>query len=645
MNGSNRKPRLIRPILFIMLAAVILASVGYYFLLPKKEKGYEGALYTVGRKDLVISVLESSSIESAKALEIKSRVEGRQTILSLIPDGTVLTEEDVRKGRVLVELDSSALAEKEAQQNITFQSAQADYTQAKESYEIQKNQNESNIQAGELTVKFGRMDFERYLGVELAKRILGGQMKLSALSIGEADMTKAARLLDDLGLGGAARKEWQKLQSDIDLADENVKRAESDYEWSKELGPRDPNDPKSAGKGYIAKSDVEADRLKLQARLAEAAQAKLAKDLFLRYDLPKQAEKLYSDYFEAQRELERIRAKARAELAKAESKMKSKEAAYKLQTTRLEKLRRQIRNCTIRAPKPGMIVYASTTDRRGRQEDVIEEGAQVRERQVLLRIPDPSSVSIKVQVNESSINKVKIGQKVKIVAEPFPDKVMWGTVRKVSVTPDPTYRWMSPDTQTYTTVVSIESPIEKLKPGMSAKAEIIIDRVENVLAVPVQAVSILKGIRVCYVMKPGKTEARPVEIGQANNNFIAIHSGLRAGEKILLHKPEVADEALVEQAATKRKAEAREQIQKAAGQSREARVAPGEKPKAETASAAASAAASDEPAWLKRIPAERREAALKRWQAMTPEERKAAERQTGRTRKRPRRSAPPGGEQ
>ena len=643
MNPKPPAPRRLKPAIVVLVLALLAAggviAVSTDAIPLRKwlfrQAAYAGPLHTAAPRDIVITILESGNLESTNAKKISSEADGKMTILSLIPEGTVLTKDDATKGRILVRFEDEALREKATQQEITFQSASADYTQAKESYEIQKNQNESNIRAGQLTVKFARMDLARYLGDALAEDILKGTTPLAALILRDADIRKAAATLERLRLGGAARQIWKKLQSDIDLADEQVKRAWTNYEWSLKLGPPDPADPKSQGKGYIAQSDVEADRLQWKVRQAEAAQAKLAMDIFLRYDLPKEAEKLYSDHLEAKAELGRIHAKARAQLAQEESKKKSKEAAYNLQKGRLDKLNDQIGKCTIRA-RPGYtgtVVYASTTDRRGRAEDVIEEGASVRKGQLIIRIPDPKSMAIKIKVNEARINQVKSGQKAKVAAETFPEDPMWGTVKKVATTPDPVQWWLPADTRTYTVEITLDNPSPKLKTGMSAEVQIIVDRLEAVLAVPIQAVSLLEGVRVCYVTTGGIAVARPVEIGKANDNFIHITSGLAAGDRVLLYKPESCDNTEVLRAAAKRKAEAAVKQRQAL---REARPAPpGEQKSAPGGDAAADL--SDNPEWIKKLPAERREKALARWRALSQEERKAMLSRMAAGKERPRR--------
>jgi len=586
----------------------LLAAGGFAALRARvlRKPVPESSVYTVVPRDLLISVRESGNLESTNAYEVKSKVEGRGTIISIIPDGTVLTKEDVEKGRVLVELDSSALREKAAQQEIKLESARADLSQAKESYEIQVKQNESNVSAGELKVKFARMDFERYLGKELADKILKGERNISALSLGELSAEEAAKRIEELGLGGAALKQWKELHAAIQFAGEEVERALDKYKWSARL----------AEKGYVTSSEAKADELAWKRRQSEHEQAQLALDIFLRYELPKEAEKLYSDVFEAERELERIHAKARAELAQAESRLKAKEAAFQLQRDTLKKLKEQIEFCTIRAPRPGMVVYASTTNWRGQTQNVIEEGAEIRERQVIMRIPDPGGMSVKVRVSESNINKVRVGQKARVIAEPFPERTFWGKVAKVAVTPDAT-RWFAGDIRTYTTEIRLDKPAPELKPGMTAQVEILVSELKNVLAVPVQAVSPLEGLRVCYVLASRRAEARPVETGQANDTFIEIKSGLRPGERVLLYKPDVYDDSLVKLAAKKR------QRQKSAVEVAAAPPAPAPENKPHRVADESTAEAAEEtPAWLQRVPEDRREEMLKRWKAMSDEERR-----------------------
>lgn len=81
-----------------------------------------------------------------------------------------------------------------------------------------------------------------------------------------------------------------------------------------------------------------------------------------------------------------------------------------------------------------------------------------------------------------------------------------------------------------------------LRPGMSAKVEIIIAQLKDILAVPVQCVSNRSGKKVCYVHAPGNNEAREVQTGPYNDKFVQILSGLNEGDAVLLNPPRVFDQ-------------------------------------------------------------------------------------------------------
>jgi multidrug efflux pump subunit AcrA (membrane-fusion protein) len=63
---------------------------------------------------------------------------------------------------------------------------------------------------------------------------------------------------------------------------------------------------------------------------------------------------------------------------------------------------------------------------------------------------------------------------------------------------------------------------------MSAKVEIMVSRLENVIYAPMQAVSAYQGKQVCY-LQGGRRERRVVEVGEFNDEFIEIRNGIEGG--------------------------------------------------------------------------------------------------------------------
>ncbi len=480
------------------------------------------SFYPAARQDMTISFIEAGSIKAKKAVSIRSEVEGNTSIVSIIPEGTILTEDDVEKGTVILELDTSGAKQDLNRQMIDYNTAMANLTEARENLDIQKNQNESDIQQGRLAVKFAMLDLQKYLGQNVATALVPNDPNQMP-----TDEAFAALIDDPNKLGGESQQTLRQLQSDINLATDELLRAQNTLYWTNQL----------VQKEYVAKTEQEADQLNAKRSEIKADQAKTAKDLFIRYEFPKQAQKLFSDFIESERQLERILAKARSQQAQAEAKLSSADATFALEKERLERLQRQITSSVIKAPCPGMVVYATQSSGfSSRSRASIEVGREVREQEEIMQIPSARDVLVDAKVHETNIDKIKIGQKARIIVDAMPDTVFMGEVTKIAPLPDTGSFLSNPDLKLYTTEISLQGG-ETLRPGMSAKVEIIVGELKNVIAIPLQCVSNREGKKICYVHTlKGNTE-RQVEVGAYNDKFIEIVRGLEPGEKVSLNPP------------------------------------------------------------------------------------------------------------
>ena len=531
---------------------VVVLGIGIVLFTGRAETRIDSATYKVNRGDLRITVVEGGSIEAQESQEIRSEVQGQTRIISIVEEGYRVTREDIENGKILVELDSSDLQERLTQQEITYLSALASLTDAREQYGIQISQNESDVRDAELSVKFARMDIQKYLGAEVAVGVLNelgideealfAEVTLEDMD-GEAldDLSDeidenqsivpkvtidTAPLIIDSRLGGEAQQTLRKLQSDITLAQEELKQSETRHEWTQRLFEQ----------GFVTASEEEQDRMTVQRREIQLQQARTSEDLFIQYEFPKQIETYVSNYEQAIRKLERVRRTALSRLAQADSKLKSSEATYNLQRQRLSEFKEQLEKCIIRAEREGIVVYAGGTDP-FRNQEPIEEGTMVRERQEILTIPDMNRMAVRVQVHESSINRVRRGQMALVRADAFAEEIMRGEVSRVAMLPDSSRRWMNPDISVFATTVSIDGMHEWLKPGMSAQAEIIIAEYKDVIYVPIQAVTMFNGQRVCYVVQGGRPVPREIEVGDYNDRYMHVIAGLDVGDEVMLRPP------------------------------------------------------------------------------------------------------------
>lgn len=133
------------------------------------------------------------------------------------------------------------------------------------------------------------------------------------------------------------------------------------------------------------------------------------------------------------------------------------------------------------------------------------------------------------------------GQRATITTEAFPDKTMHGKVLSVAPLPDSQRGYLSPDVKVYITKVSIEGSPGFLRPGMSAKAEILVEQLEDVVIVPVQVVANRAGRKVCYIGTDRGPEEREVQTEAFNDTFVEIVSGVEVGENVLLIPPRVLE--------------------------------------------------------------------------------------------------------
>jgi multidrug efflux pump subunit AcrA (membrane-fusion protein) len=597
---------------FVAAAAAVL---GLLFLLLRGGggTGSQSATFAARRGPLNITVLEGGSLQAIESQQIKCEVRvGYQgtKILRIVEEGYLVTDDDVKNGKVLVELDSSEIDNQLIQQEIQFQSASASFTDARQNYEIQRNQNVSDIKAAEQKARFARMDFDKFLGESVAEELvrkydldkpvlLPPQQTPSSEPPGTAGpnpdaalANRAVRMIADAPPGstvteirapgqdrprptrmpqpqpqtpppaepeppavspptvvidfapfadldrlgaGEAKQRLRKLEDDLLVAQKELKQATNTLDGTKRLFER----------GFVTRNDLERDeiahdnvRLKLQT-------AQTAKQLYLKYEFVKSAEESLSKYSEAVRELDRAQKAAVSRIAQSEARLRSAEAQYNVQLRRRTDLAEQKDKCIITATKPGLVVYGGGRDD-GRYyggEEMIREGATVRERQAIITIPNLNRMEVSVKIHESYIKKVKKGQKAKVTIDAFPDQILEAEVTKVAVLPDSQNRWMNPDLKVYVTDLSIVGTHDWVKPGMSAKVEVFVDRLDDVVQIPVQAVVPENGQQVCYVDTGFKTEKRAIQTGQFNDEFIEIVSGLKEGEKILLRPPTLsADE-------------------------------------------------------------------------------------------------------
>ncbi len=240
---------------------------------------------------------------------------------------------------------------------------------------------------------------------------------------------------------------------------------------------------------------------------------------------------------EAKEDLDRVKLQGDRKLAQFTADVESQKKTLELSEAKLARDKKQLAATKIYAPQDGLVVYGSAEGGgHFSSESMIEEGAVVRNRQQLINLPDISEFKLKVKIHESHINQVQRGQPAFVVLDSMPDQRFRGVVNKVAPLPDTQSRWGNPDLKVYATEILLTEKIPDVKPGVSARAEIVITNLANVLTVPIQAVTTRKGKQVVFLAS-APSEPVPVTVGMYNSKFIEITEGLKAGDRVMLSPP------------------------------------------------------------------------------------------------------------
>lgn len=492
-NATRRAPFVLRrrP---LMVASAILAAGGLWGITQlMSSAGHESGLifYQVGRTDLPVTIVERGTLQSQDNVEINSEVEDVRgdgidgnPILWIIPNGTL-----VEKGALICQLDESSHVERLDQQILATDRARASQIQADLKYQNQITQNETTLAKAKLDVELAKLELQMFEDEN------GGTFQID---VQQVDMqireAQAKRLIAETDL--AAVDELYKL-------------------------------------GYRNKGELAAARLS-----ALSAEQDLARLMSLRskkvdYEYQMQKLELTGKLQTAERRLEQVVRDNDAVLSQAKAKLDAANQALEKEDERLARYQEHLDNCKIYAPSDGMVAYAVSNDRWRRGQE-IAEGVAVRERQHILSIPNLREMQVKTAIHESVVDRAEAGMDVIVRIDAFPELSYRGTVDSVSVLPDPS-GWLNSDTKVYTTIVKINEEVSGLKPGMTAVVEIQVDHLQDVVAIPVQAVVQIDDQNWCHVRSGSGLERRPVKLGLTNDKFVQIVEGLAEGEEVVLN--------------------------------------------------------------------------------------------------------------
>ena len=532
--------------IFIVLFAGLF--MGAKWLEPQPDVMDGAQFSTVQRGNLRVTVAEGGALDSTSKLNLKCELDNGGTIVSLVAEGTYV--DGPSQYQVDEEDTLQSITEKHMHlANVPTADKPAGKAEQRAFEEALRTANPDldweNLALGQtvqipgaLLVKFEDADLRDKIlhqekSVADAERDLGNAKKDLALRRIETASANRQAALDvefsqqdlDRYIEGDTPLQLLKMEGDIALAEEEIKRAEEKLASTRKLRE----------KGYATSLEVQSNELTIKKQQNSITQTKKQQELFLKFEQPQQKKRYEAKLDQAKVEEQRTIQKSNTLVESAEGTVLRRTEGLKAQQERLVLYKEQLAKSEMRAPQDGLVIYARSSSRYN--DTYIKEGALIRKGYSVIDLPDISELMAVVQVHESFVRHIKTGQKAVVRIDSLPDREFQGVVRHVAPTPDARRKYYE-NISVYDTHVWIQDENsqlpEDLKPGVSAKAEIVVAELNDVMMVPVQSVTTYKGQKVVQVKRGENVVVVPVKTGQFNNRFIEIKDGLKEGDQVSL---------------------------------------------------------------------------------------------------------------
>lgn len=349
--------------------------------------------------------------------------------------------------------------------------------------------------------------------VELDSSALEDELKLQRITVASAEAklisSEATLKTNEIALQeyieGTYQSERKTILSEIAVAEQELRKAELNLDSARRL----------AAKGMLKSLQIEAEEFAVSnaRNVLESAEGRL------------------NVLDNLTKEKNRVQFESAIEASRAQ--VSSDKSVLAEEQGKMAEIQDQIRKCVILSPADGIVVYNNNRNGRGGNEFIVEEGAIIRERQCIIRLPDPSKMQVKALINESRIVRITPGMiaKVRISASP---QDMLGRVIRVNKYAEPG-SWFSSSVKQYAAFLEIIDPPETIRTGMPAEVRIFVEQLSDALQIPVHGLYEFRNHHFCLVKNGNDWETKEIKIGATNEKTVTVTEGLNEGDEVALN--------------------------------------------------------------------------------------------------------------
>jgi HlyD family secretion protein len=370
---------------------------------------------------------------------------------------------------------------------------------------------DSNLR-GELTQMQGQLAQQE---ANLQRLIAGDRPENIAQA--EAQLAEAEANLQQLRAGNRPQ-EIAQASASLQEAQATLRQRQADWQRYQQLSQE----------GAISQQDLDLkqmDRDVAQKQVTQAAQALALQKAGTRPEQIAQAEAQVAQQAQA---VALLKAGSRAEdVQEARAQVQAAKGA-------LQTVQAQVNDTQVVAPFDGTVITKYADAGAFVSPSMVGGGDSASSSSILTL--SSNRLQVVVNLSESQIAKVKLGQAVTIQADAFPGESLMGKVSQIA--PKAT---VSQNVTSFEVRVAITSPSEKLRAGMNVEAQFEIGRLENALLVPNAAVVRQAEGTGVYVLERNKPVFQPIQTGATAGSQTEVKSGLQGDEQVLLSPPKQSD--------------------------------------------------------------------------------------------------------
>jgi HlyD family secretion protein len=468
-----------------LVIVLVASAAGILYWGVSRAPSESGGPLTVEaiRGPFTVKISETGELRALDSVTISAPNELQ--VIELAPEGTA-----VKPGDLLVRFAPGKYEGVLEEAKASFQVAQADLRKAQQDRDTQKQRLGTELAQHEVDVRLAQLDLDNLLRRPLPPDLQAAQMELEKAKVGFETAERKLKVLPEL-----------------------------------------------VDKGFVTKSALEEAELKfLEGKAAlQAAQFKL--EQVIAGATPEERERAQVRLEQAKSTLERARSAVRSQLQSFDAAVDREKANVERARALIDKADARLKTMEKRAPRDGLVVYARATGQRAGEK--IQLGMIPFEGQPIIYLPNVSTMVADIEVNEIDVGKVTVGGPVELRLEAYPGAVFPGTVLKIgSLARLKQTRPDQPSTiKVFDVTVKIDAKDPRLKPGLTAAVDVIVERQADAISIPVSAIVSRNGDHLAFVAQRGKVQARKVVLGPSNEQQVLVKEGLREGERVVLAPP------------------------------------------------------------------------------------------------------------